>query len=65
MSINNVVQEEHIEERQPKGMQFVSRLNRMGDYFYLRIPKARNESAEKFRDMTLFVRFSEVVEGET
>lgn len=45
-----------------KGMQFVSRMTQMGDYFYLRIPKERNETARKYFESKkyLLVNFNEV-----
>jgi len=59
------MQEEHLEEKKTKGMQFVTRISRMGDYYYLRIPKERNESAQRYKDKYLLVRFHQVSEGDT
>ena len=55
-----LMQEEN--KRRSKGMQFVSRMTQMGEYFYLRIPKERNETARKFYEKKkyLLVNFSEV-----
>jgi hypothetical protein len=64
MSVNNVVQQEHQKERRTRGMQFISRITRMGEYVYIRIPKERNEAALNFKDKTLLVRFNELREEE-
>lgn len=57
-----------MQERKPrsKGMQFVGRMTQMGEYFYLRIPKERNNQARKYFESKkyLLVRFSEVEEEE-
>ena len=29
-------------------MEFVARITKMGEYFYIRIPKERNESAKRY-----------------
>lgn len=57
---NNLMQEE--KKTRSKGMQFVSRMTQMGDYFYLRIPKERNETARKYFESKkyLLVNFNEV-----
>lgn len=57
---NNIMQEE--KKIRSKGMQFVSRMTQMGDYFYLRIPKERNETARKYFESKkyLLVNFNEV-----
>lgn len=57
---NNIMQEE--KKIRSKGMQFVSRMTQMGDYFYLRIPKERNETARKYLESKkyLLVNFNEV-----
>jgi len=46
----------------PKGMHFVSKMTQMGEYFYLRIPKERNETARKHYESKkyLLVNFTEV-----
>lgn len=61
MSVNSTMQE----EKQPKGMQFVTKISKMGEYLYLRIPRERSESAEKYREKYLLVRFHQVTEGDT
>jgi hypothetical protein len=60
MSSNTMQQ--HQEKDKPKGMQFVSRMTQMGNYFYLRIPKERNATAKKYFDNKkyLLVNFTEV-----
>lgn len=51
-------------ERKPrsKGMQFVSRMVQTGGYFYLRIPKEREQQARKYFESKnyLLVSFSEI-----
>ena len=65
MSVNeSMVQQEHQKERRARGMQFISRITRMGEYVYIRIPKERNEAALNFKDKTLLVRFNELREEE-
>lgn len=65
MSVNTSMQTEHQEGKQPKGMQFVTRISKMGPYLYLRIPNERSEAAERYKDKYLLVRFHQVREGDT
>jgi hypothetical protein len=62
MSSNTMQQHQ---EDSPKGMQFVSRMTRTGGYFYLRIPKEREETAKKYFENRkyLLVNFKEVEDG--
>lgn len=55
---NDIVQE----EKSSKGMQFVSKMTQMGGYFFLRLPKERNETAKRYYDNKKFllVKFNEV-----
>jgi len=48
--------------RRPKGMQFISKMTQMGEYFYLRVPKERNETAKQYHESKryLLVNFTEV-----
>lgn len=50
------------QNKRSKGMQFVSKMTQMGDYFYLRIPKERNETAKQYHQNKKFllVNFNEV-----
>lgn len=43
-------------------MQFIAQMTKQGEYFYLRIPKERNETARKYNEKKsyLLVSFTEV-----